>query len=126
MDKMQYIQVLENAIPQMNEFTNGDFYLLQDNFSVHTAKEVMKWIGDNNVNLIDFPALSPDLNPMMLWAQLTNNIYRNGRGFENITQLKASIIQEWNNLTKTDIKNQKRPSKKVRTNSKMLEVKRKK
>lgn len=66
----------------------------------------MNWFYDNSIRLIEFPAVSPDLNPIEnIWAQMTNKIYRNGKNFKSAEELKNSIIEEWNHLNKQDIKN---------------------
>jgi hypothetical protein len=104
MNATDYIGVLERALPEMIERTNGDFYLLQDNSKVHKARSVINWIEQHDIRHIDFPRLSPDLNVIEnIWAQLTNRMYRNGRSFETLEQLKGAIEEEWNNLTEQDI-----------------------
>jgi transposase len=76
MNATDYIGVLERELPEMIGKTNGDFYLLQDNSSVHKARIVMYWIEQHNVRLIDFPRLSPDLNVIEnIWA--TKEMYIN-------------------------------------------------
>jgi len=104
MTATEYINVLETALPEMIEYTEGEFYLLQDNATVHKSQTVMNWIEEHDIELIDFPRLSPDLNVIEnVWAQITNRMYRNGRSFTTLEQLKTAIEEEWRNLTVDDI-----------------------
>lgn len=106
MNANSYIEVLERALPQIRQFTGDNFFLLQDRFSVHTASSVTSWIAQNNIKLMEFPPLSPDLNVIEnIWAQMTNRMYRSGNNFENLEDLKKAIQDEWDHLSEQDIEN---------------------
>ena len=48
-----------------------------------------------NINVLDWPALSPDLNPVEnVWALMVRNIYKNGTQYEDKVSLKAAITKE--------------------------------
>ena len=53
-----------------------------------------------------WPPNSSDLNPVdyCVWSFLERNVYR-GRRFENTTELKEAILQEWEALPQAVIKN---------------------
>lgn len=62
-----YIEVLENSrIPSLDLLkpADSDFYFQQDGASCHTAKVVKAWFTEKNLNVLEWPARSPDLNPI--------------------------------------------------------------
>ncbi len=44
-------------------FKDADFIFQQDLAPAHTAKSTKSWLNDHGVDVLDWPANSPDLNP---------------------------------------------------------------
>jgi len=42
----------------------SDYIFQQDSAPCHVARKCMKWFADNNVEVLDWPGNSPDLNPL--------------------------------------------------------------
>lgn len=72
----QYVEILDEVlIPSVRKLLlpgHLPVYLVMDNSSVHNSKVVSEWFAEqNNVIRIDWPAKSPDLNPIEnLWGQM--------------------------------------------------------
>ena len=61
----QCVEVMETSLLPFAEVHHGqDFIFQQDNASIHTAKVTKAWFEDKNVTVLDWPAKTPDLNPI--------------------------------------------------------------
>lgn len=68
----------------------------QDNAPIHTSRVTKEWFQRKNIELMQWPARSPDLSPIEnLWGILTRKVYGNGKQFATVAELKDSIRQAW-------------------------------
>ena len=67
MDAEQYCEILEDGLVksfETLEMEEGSCYFQQDNDPKHTSKKPKKWFEYNDIQVISWPAQSPDLNPI--------------------------------------------------------------
>lgn len=76
-NSQSYLRILcRHVTPMMQQFENNDDprIFMQDNSPVHTAENVMRYFSNRNYELLDWPAKSPDLNPIEnVWSWMTKN-----------------------------------------------------
>lgn len=98
-----YQKVLQETL--LPSFVKSKHVFQQDNATCHVSKSTKQWIKTKKIHLIDWPALSCDLNIIEnVWGILTNKIYQNGKNFSNIETLKTAILKEVSQFDKGTIK----------------------
>lgn len=76
-----------------------DWVFQQDNAAIHTARRTKEFFQNHNVALLDHPACSPDLNPIEnVWGWMARDVYRNGRQFQTVNELREAIFLSWSNI----------------------------
>ena len=71
--------------------------ILQDDKALpHRGRLVNEFIQQFNIRRLDWPANSPDLNPMEhIGDEMGRRVY-----IQTLVQLRQRLIQEWNNIHK--------------------------
>ena len=73
--------------------------LLHDGDLAHRARATTAYQNANNVNVVDFPPKSPDLNIIEnIWDELNCHVRRTRAIPTTLNQLRAIILYELNNL----------------------------
>ena len=68
----------------------------QDNESVHTAKLTKDWFRFRFTPVMEWPARSPDLNPVEnLWGLMARRVYSDRMQYRTIASLKDAILKTW-------------------------------
>ena len=72
MNSEMYMKILEVFLLPIYK---KDYLFQQDNHSVHKSKTVINFFEENKINLLEFPAKSPDLNPIEnIWGVIKKDI----------------------------------------------------
>lgn len=97
--KERYVDILDSyLLPTAQVLYENDWWLLQDNDPKHTAGYTKQWFCDQNLQVLDFPPYSPDLNPIEnIWGYIKKRLYNKGMtDFEAMKQESARI---WDTMT---------------------------
>ncbi len=95
-----YQEILEYfMLPSADKlYEDADFIFQQDLAPAHTTKGTKSWFNDHGVTVLDWPANSPDLNPIEnLWGIVKRKM-RDTRP-NNADDLKAAIKATWASIT---------------------------
>ena len=95
----RYIQVLEqHMLPSKQHLFHGRPCLFQqDNAKPHSARVTTAWLQSKRVQVLDWPACSPDLSPIEnVWCIMKGKIQQ--RRSWTVERLKLYIKQEWERI----------------------------
>jgi transposase len=92
-DSKKYCTLLqEGLIPY---YDDGDTFQ-QDGAKCHTSKETMKFLKENKIETVSWPAKSPDLNIIEnVWGWMVKDIYFGKPAYKNIEELKKAVFDSW-------------------------------
>lgn len=101
MKATDYVEVLaEHLLPRAHELVNENYIFQQDNAPINKARLTMSWFENHSIQVLDWPARSPDMNPIEnLWGIIARRVYKNGRQFQSTGELKSAILDAWNEIT---------------------------
>ena len=71
---------------------------MHDKARPHVERICRQFLNRNNVNVLPWPAVSPDMNPIEhIWDYLGRKVRARGN-VHNLRDLENALIQEWNNI----------------------------
>ena len=84
---------------------HGPAMLMHDNARPHVARICRQFLlKRNNVNVLPWPAMSPDMNPIeYIWEFFGRKVRARGN-VHNLRDLENTLNQEWNNIPKVIIR----------------------
>ena len=103
LDSHKYIEVLEkNLVP----YVDDGWLFQQDNAPAHVSRLTLDYLNDKNVDLLPWPANSPDLSPIEnLWGIITRHVYHGKPRYESFAALKAAVSNAWYSLSYDEVAN---------------------
>ena len=97
MDSKQYTNLLtEHFLEDFFPTAGNRAIFQQDNAPVHVSRHSKVFFSDKNVVLMDWPALSPDLNSIEnLWGIVAWQVYGQGKQYDSKVSLTCTIMKSW-------------------------------
>lgn len=107
MNSESYVELLDSVlIPFTEDIMDNNFIFQQDNAAIHVSKKSMAWFSDRNIQVMNWPARSPDLNPIEnLWGILARRVYSGGRQFGTVRELQTCVRDEWRKIPSEMLEN---------------------
>ncbi len=105
MNAARYINEIltAEAIPFLQRHGPGTFQ--QDNARPHTALATRNHLAASNVNVLPWPAVSPDLNPIEhIWDELGRRV-RQRHVPNNVNELANALLWKWNAVPNAVVQN---------------------
>ena len=102
MNADQYCQILNAGVVESYEkleMVEGERIFQQDNDPKHVSHKATKWFEDNNIQVLVWPAQSPDLNPIEhLWGELKKALKTYSSSPKGVHELWDRVAEQWNQI----------------------------
>ena len=78
----------------------------QDNATPHTARITRQFLANNNINVMQWPAVSPVVSPIEHTRdELARRVHNHLVQPENLQKLEAALLREWDNIPMETVSN---------------------
>lgn len=83
-------------LPRAAEIGGQNWIFMQDNAPIHASASTLAWLDEREIEVLPWPARSPDLNPIEnVWAYMSSIVYANGKQYNKVADLKVAIQAAW-------------------------------
>ena len=100
MNAQEYSKVLQDYLLTFYESHDTPPVFQHDNAPCLAAMYTSEWLESNDIPVIQWPARSPDHNPIEnLWSVLAAKVYEGARQFDYLSDLKEAVTAAWDSIT---------------------------
>lgn len=107
MNRHRYIRILQDHMLPWARATFGrNFVYVQDNAPPHKARDTTRFLDEQDVEVMDWPARSPDMNPIEhVWDQM--GIWIRDMAFppSTVVELQQAVRQAWDAVGPQRVRN---------------------
>lgn len=97
--------ILEEHVVPAAYGVGHEFILMHDNARPHTARVTLDFLQERRIQTMDWPPLSPDLNPIEhVWDMLDRRVRRRPNVPQTIQQLTQALVEEWEIIPQEDLR----------------------
>jgi hypothetical protein len=99
LDAKLYVRILNGELMdtlQWYDLEKHEIVFQHDNDPKHTAGITKTWLSESGLTVLDWPAQSPDLNPIEhLWAELKRRLRNRPNLPSSLPNLWEAVQEEW-------------------------------
>ena len=98
--------ILQSIVLPIRNRLGDRFCLMDDNARPHRARIITTFLDDNEIQRLEWPAMSPDLNPIEnIWGILGRRVRNHNPPISSVQTLTAALLEEWDNIEQAVIRN---------------------
>ena len=104
---VRYVEnILNEYVGPFMATLGADAVFIHDNARPHTGRIVRNYLQEVNINCMEWPARSPDLNPIEhAWDEHGRCVRQRNPPPITLRELKTALIEEWENIPQNRIRN---------------------
>jgi len=90
-----YVELLDTVLIDFaGNLYEAECIFQQDIAPIHIASKSKELFSARKIPVMEWLVIIPYLNPIDLWGILSGKVYKNGRQFDTINDLKMALIEE--------------------------------
>jgi hypothetical protein len=95
-----YMDIIQNTLLPFARATFQDnFVLIQDNATPHRARRTMQLLDEEEVHVMDWPPVSPDMNPIEhVWDYIGRQIRSMDNPPTSVDTLRQAVQRAWDEM----------------------------